>query len=250
MISTSSRSGASPLSASACRIISLSAPRWNCTGETLTATRTSSGQRAAWRQASRTTHAPIGTIRPVSSAIGMKSAGETRPRVGMVPADQRLERADAVVLEVEQRLVIELELAALDREAQVGFELAALPAPAVEALLEESVGAAPGFLGAVEREVGVAQQVVGVAAVRGRDGDADAGRRRELVAVDDERLGHGLEDPAGEPVDRVAVLADGLEHDELVAAEARDEMAARRLLHALRRPRSARCRRPGGRACR
>ena len=45
-----------------------------------------------------------------------------------------------------------------------------------------------------------------------------------------ERLGHGLEDVARQPVDRVAVVADGLEHDELVAAEARDEMAARGLL--------------------
>ena len=65
-----------------------------------------------------------------------------------------------------------------------------------------------------------------------------------------ERLGHRVEDVAGEPVDRVAVVADGLEDDELVAAEPRDEMAARGLLHALRRPRPAARRRPGGRACR
>ena len=53
-----------------------------------------------------------------------------QPARRMVPADQRLERADAVVLEVEQRLVIQLELAALEREPQVGFELAAAPARA------------------------------------------------------------------------------------------------------------------------
>ena len=64
------------------RIVSWSEPRWNCTGETLTATRICSGQRAACAQASRTTQAPIGTIRPVSSATGMKSAGEISPRVG------------------------------------------------------------------------------------------------------------------------------------------------------------------------
>ena len=33
-------------------------------------------------QASRITHSPIGTISPVSSATGMNSAGEIRPRVG------------------------------------------------------------------------------------------------------------------------------------------------------------------------
>ena len=37
---------------------------------------------AAWRQASSTTHAPIGTIRPVCSAIGMKTGGTTMPRSG------------------------------------------------------------------------------------------------------------------------------------------------------------------------
>jgi hypothetical protein len=82
VISTSSRSGARPVVASARRIVSCSAPRWNWTGETLTAIRIWSGQRAACAQASRITQAPIGTIRPVSSAIGMKSTGETRPRLG------------------------------------------------------------------------------------------------------------------------------------------------------------------------
>ena len=37
---------------------------------------------AAWRHASSSTQAPIGTIRPVCSAIGMNSGGTTRPRSG------------------------------------------------------------------------------------------------------------------------------------------------------------------------
>jgi hypothetical protein len=36
-------------------------------------------QAAAWRHASRITHAPIGTISPVSSATAMKSPGARRP---------------------------------------------------------------------------------------------------------------------------------------------------------------------------
>ena len=36
----------------------------------------------SWRQAVSSTHWPIGTISPVSSAMGMKSAGETSPRSG------------------------------------------------------------------------------------------------------------------------------------------------------------------------
>ena len=71
----------------------------------------------------------------------------------------------------------------------------------------------------------------------------------QLVAVDHQRLSHGVEDLAGELVDRVAVFANGLEHHELVAAEAGDEMAAGRIC--TRWPASiSRYRRPGGRACR
>ena len=86
-----------------------------------------------------------------------------QPARRVVPADQRLERADAIVLEVEQRLVEQFELAALEREAEVGLELAALLRALVEAFLEEGVGAAPGFLGAIQREIGVAQQGLAIA---------------------------------------------------------------------------------------
>ncbi len=40
----------------------------------------SASQRAAWRQASSSTHAPRGTISPLSSAAGMNSLGDTTPR--------------------------------------------------------------------------------------------------------------------------------------------------------------------------
>ena len=82
VISISSRSGARPLVESDLRIVSGSEPRRNWIGETLTATRMSHGHRAACSQASRMTHAPIGTISPVSSAMVINSAGDTRPRRG------------------------------------------------------------------------------------------------------------------------------------------------------------------------
>ena len=43
---------------------------------------TSAGQLAASAQAAPSTHSPSATIAPVSSASGMKSAGEIRPRAG------------------------------------------------------------------------------------------------------------------------------------------------------------------------
>jgi hypothetical protein len=54
----------------------------NCAAETFTASLRSSGQPAASRQARRRTHSPNGTIRPISSASGTNSVGETRPRRG------------------------------------------------------------------------------------------------------------------------------------------------------------------------
>ena len=54
----------------------------SCAGERLTATLMCSGQLTASSQAALRTHSPSGTINPVSSAIGMKSAGDTSPRAG------------------------------------------------------------------------------------------------------------------------------------------------------------------------
>jgi hypothetical protein len=48
----------------------------------LTAMWRSSGHWAAVVQASRITHSPIGTMKPISSASGMKEAGEIIPLVG------------------------------------------------------------------------------------------------------------------------------------------------------------------------
>src|SRR5947208_15870851 len=99
------------------------------------------------------------------------------PARRMVPANQSLERADAVLFEVEQRLVVKLELASLDGEAQVGLELAALLRALVQALLEEGERAAARLLGAIQCEVRVSQQRLAVATVLRRNGDANAGRR-------------------------------------------------------------------------
>ena len=82
VISSSSRLADSPEAASAAVTFSASVALLNCTGETLTARRMPFGQDAASAQAVDSTHSPISLISPVSSAIGMNSAGETMPRSG------------------------------------------------------------------------------------------------------------------------------------------------------------------------
>ena len=86
---------------------------------------------------------------PVSSAIGMKSAGEICPRVGWFQRISASNEQMRLCSRSNKRLIVELELVALDRRAQVGLELAALLRALVEAFLEESEGAAAGFLGAI-----------------------------------------------------------------------------------------------------
>ena len=55
----------------------------SCCSERLMHTRTSSGQRAASAQAVRITHSPMRRIRLLSSAIGMKTAGDMGPCSGL-----------------------------------------------------------------------------------------------------------------------------------------------------------------------
>ncbi len=88
VISISSAAGSSPVS-SRIRATSAGKPDWaNCCTDTFTATRgtgtPSSRQVLAWAQAVRSTHSPMGTIRLVSSATGMNSAGDTDPNSALV----------------------------------------------------------------------------------------------------------------------------------------------------------------------
>ncbi len=59
---------------------------------------------------------------PVSSATGMNSAGFEPPEPRMVPAQQRLEAGDGAVFEPDDRLEIDLHLAAIERAAQIGLK--------------------------------------------------------------------------------------------------------------------------------
>ena len=88
VISSVSEPAASPDSASASRTSVAMSECWSCLTERLTliASGGSAGSRVcicrAWRQASRSTQRPIGTIRPVSSASGMNVSGPSMPRSG------------------------------------------------------------------------------------------------------------------------------------------------------------------------
>ena len=161
-------------------------------------------------------------IRPASSASGMNLAGEIGPRVGWLPADQRFEARDLLACGVDDRLVVNRELAALDRLAEVVFEDLALGRLAVHRRLVEAMLAAARRLGRIEREVGVADQRVGAGAAGVADGDADRGADRDLVAFD--RIGPRdlLDQRPGERLQKADVDRAGKHRLEFVAAEAAD----------------------------
>ncbi len=80
-------------------------------------------QARACRQAVSRTQRPIGTISPVSSASGMNASGGTSPRVGCCQRTSASNPTIGVGREVDERLVVEPQLVALERPPQVVLEV-------------------------------------------------------------------------------------------------------------------------------
>ena len=76
----------------------------------------------------------------------------------MAPAQQCLD-ADQLALHVDQRLVVQLQLLAGQRIAQVAQQQNAAGDILLQARLEQAQAVAPGFLGPVQRHVGLLDQL-------------------------------------------------------------------------------------------
>ena len=196
----------------------------NCAGEIFTARLTSVGQPAAAAQACRSTHSPIGTIRPVSSAIGMKSAGEINAALGMMPADKRLAAGDLTGFDVDDRLVIDLELAVDDGLAKLEFEFAARLDTGVHGDFEEAVAAAAIGLGAIEGEIRILHDDVRRVAVGGRQRDADADADDDLSTVEIVRRADDLDETRRHGGDVFRLGLRHLDDGEFVTAQAGDDV--------------------------
>ena len=101
----------------------------------------------------------------------------------MGPARERLESGDLAGRERDEGLVEHLQLAGLQRRRQFDLHRTALLQTGVYARFEIMIGAAAVRLGAIKRKIGAAHQKVGVLAIGGADGDADAGADRGLRIV-------------------------------------------------------------------
>ena len=138
------------------------------------------------------------------------------------PARERLHAAQPAVAHVHHRLVVQLDLVAVDRAPQVGGEREALDGAGQHRRLERAVARLAASLRRAHREVGRAHELVGVGQVAARDGDADARAQLEPAPAEVERAREREQDPLGD-ARRAVRLGEVLDqHGELVAAEPRD----------------------------
>ncbi len=166
----------------------------------------------------------IGAMLWLPSAMGMNRLGGTLPFSGWCPAQQRLEALDAEIGEIDDRLVMDFHFIVRQRLAQVALDLLVLEQAALHLGVEQPDAVAPCGLGFIERHVGMAQQLVGIAGFAG-DGNADRAADIDLDGVDEDRLADGGDQLFGRR-DRFRFVLDRQGDDELVAAEAGDPAAA------------------------
>ena len=102
----------------------------------------------------------------------------------MLPTQQGLEAADLATGDHDRRLKLKDETAAPYGVTHVAFQGAALRGRRVLAALEKAEGVPSRGFGAIQREIGVLQQLVRVATVFGPDRDADADADRHALPVE------------------------------------------------------------------
>ena len=136
----------------------------------------------------------------------------------MLPADQRLRPEDPPGLEVDLGLVVQQELPVLDPLAQLGDELQAARGGMRLARRVDRLARA-GPLGRVHGDVGPPHQRLGVLAVLGEQGNADAGADVDPVPVHLDRPAQFDQHPLRDE-DGLLPVRPRQEDGELVAAQA------------------------------
>ena len=162
-------------------------PSRNCTPDTFTATcqrgAPASRQRRTCAQASRSTQSPISTIRPFCSASGMNSSGGTKPRCGCRQRSNASTASTRRSLSGQPRLIVQRELPAFQRLAQIRLHRQVLGGARADRFLEELQSALTGLLAVMHGRVGILDESFGSGRVAGIQADADGGRQRVSPAA-------------------------------------------------------------------
>ena len=205
MISSSSRLAGRPDAASAATIFSASVPLLELHRRDVDREPDVVGPCRGLR-AGRRQH-PFAELVDQAGLFGDRNefGGRDHAAFGMPPAHQRLAAGDAVVREADAGLVVDLQRLVGDRLAQIHFQFAARLDLGVHVGLEEAIGPAARRLGGIHRQIGVLENLVEIDAVLGRQRDADAGVRGQLVA----ETFVGLPDRIENPVDEFGDVGSG-----------------------------------------
>ena len=150
------------------------------------------------RGAGHAIHLPVDRL-DLTTLLGhaQEFAGQQHAALRMVPTHQRLVADDPGVGKPHQRLEVRFELAGRQRGAQFVLQTEHIHRVALQRFVEHHETMAAGALGAVQRDIGITQQLVGRVVALIADRDADAGRGTQLVVVDQQRLPQRLEHPLG-----------------------------------------------------
>ena len=169
-------------------------------------------------------HHPLAQLDDLSGALrdGDELQRGDHAALGVFPAHQCLHAHHFAGMHVNLGLVAQLQLIVAQGIAQLLFHLELLHRPGIHLLIVKTVAGPALGLGDVHGGVGVAHQGVGVLAVVGEDGDADAGGDHRVVRLQGDRLGEGGENPAGHTLDVHGVLYIRQNDGEFIAAEAGD----------------------------
>ena len=143
----------------------------------------------------------------------------------VAPADQRLDARHVAGVDVHDRVIVQFEFLVDQRVAQIRLMGAARVRLDTHRIVEKAPGVAALGLGAVQREVGILDELVGGRAVLGRERYPDAGADIQMIAVEIVGRRDGAEQPVGGADRGFALIAlDRRDNRELVAAEPRDRV--------------------------
>ena len=146
---------------------------------------------------------------------------------GVLPAQQRLHALQPSQPGIDLGLIVQLQLAPLQRVAQVLLQAQLILQPLVHPRLEKRIGIAAGPLGGVHGRIGVLHQLQAVAMLRVQRHPHRTGKRH-LVALNLQRLRQHLDHPVGQAgaIGHIRNIL-GQQH-ELVAANAGHRVAVPR----------------------
>ena len=146
--------------------------------------------------------------------------GHQQAALGMLPAQQGLGADHLARARVHHGLVVQHQLLAFDGAAQASLQGHALEGPVVHARGAELIVVPTLLLGPVHGGIGALQEGVRVRAVDRVDRDSHAGRDVQVVAVQGQRLGHGVEDLLREARRVLGLRHSAADEGELVAPHA------------------------------